>query len=547
MHAHYLTIKRQVDFLRRKVVGRSIVASFTFRRNEWVVVIEDDAGEKSALQFSADSQYPHVVWLEKPPAARRQVSVMNSVIGKVLADVEILPDDRVVRFSFRDSPLLLTARFFGAKTNFLLLDSDGGLQESFKRGSFRRGEAHLFPPEGVNGGKGGASGWEGFTSRPAQSLRGFLKTLPRVNQLIATELLHRVGMSGEEQCAGLASPQLRVLQEELNRFWKACGHDAPRIYQQDGRLVFALTELRHLRGVAEEQFQDINSALRQFCFAAASGREMQRQRSRISSVLQRKHSSLQQALEKLRDYRPDPQKQEYYQNIGQLLISQPHLLKSGSRTVELVNYFNPDLTPIAVTVDPALSAAENAENYFRKARSYGIRQAETVQRRRQLQEELKVLAGLLQKLEKAASGRELSAIEEELKSRQLLPHSREENSQYRLPYKKFDHQGWEIWVGRSARDNDQMTFRLAHKEDIWMHVQGYSGSHVIVRGSGAAAPPGPVLNYAARLAVTNSSARHARYVPVIYTRVKYLRKPRKSPAGTVIPSREKTLFVDPLD
>jgi predicted ribosome quality control (RQC) complex YloA/Tae2 family protein len=142
----------------------------------------------------------------------------------------------------------------------------------------------------------------------------------------------------------------------------------------------------------------------------------------------------------------------------------------------------------------------------------------------------------------------MEQIEEKLKAHHVLSYQAEETEKYRRPYKTYTFKDYEIWVGRSGRDNDTMTFKHANKEDFWLHVQGYSGSHVIIRNPRRVEKiPADVLEYAGGLAVTYSAAKHASYVPVLYTRVKYVRKARKSPPGTVIPTQEKTIFVDPVE
>jgi predicted ribosome quality control (RQC) complex YloA/Tae2 family protein len=75
----------------------------------------------------------------------------------------------------------------------------------------------------------------------------------------------------------------------------------------------------------------------------------------------------------------------------------------------------------------------------------------------------------------------------------------------------FDVECFEVLVGRSARANDELTFRVARPRDVWMHAAGYAGSHVVVRvGDEFADVPGNVIERAAALAAWHSKARHAR-------------------------------------
>jgi len=103
---------------------------------------------------------------------------------------------------------------------------------------------------------------------------------------------------------------------------------------------------------------------------------------------------------------------------------------------------------------------------------------------------------------------------------------------------------FEVVVGRNARENDAVTFRLARSRDLWLHVQGFSGAHVVVRSGGAEVPFDTVL-FAARLAAGFSPARHSGNVAVDYTLRKNVWKVKGQPAGAVSFSHQKTVYVTP--
>ncbi len=109
-------------------------------------------------------------------------------------------------------------------------------------------------------------------------------------------------------------------------------------------------------------------------------------------------------------------------------------------------------------------------------------------------------------------------------------------------------EGWDVLIGRSNEGNDHLTLHLARPEDYWFHVHGAAGSHVVLRrGKGKNEPSKQTLLEVASWAAFYSQARTAGTVPVIVTRKKYVRKPRKAPAGTVTCEREKTLMVRPKE
>ena len=102
--------------------------------------------------------------------------------------------------------------------------------------------------------------------------------------------------------------------------------------------------------------------------------------------------------------------------------------------------------------------------------------------------------------------------------------------------------GMEILVGRTARDNDTLTFQIASQRDFWLHVAGCPGSHVIVRNpEGLPSLPRETLRFAAVLAARHSKARAARQVSVHVAQVKDVSKPKGAPPGQVSLKRYRSV------
>ena len=110
---------------------------------------------------------------------------------------------------------------------------------------------------------------------------------------------------------------------------------------------------------------------------------------------------------------------------------------------------------------------------------------------------------------------------------------------YRLPG------GWQVLVGRTDADNDDLTFRVARPDDWWLHSRGTPGSHVILQGPPGADPDRETLHRAAAIAAYHSKARTAGVVAVPGTRVRDVRKPRGAKAGTVQIWHERVFKVRP--
>ncbi len=105
--------------------------------------------------------------------------------------------------------------------------------------------------------------------------------------------------------------------------------------------------------------------------------------------------------------------------------------------------------------------------------------------------------------------------------------------------------GWQVLVGRTDADNDDLSFRVARPHDWWFHVRGMPGSHVILQGPPGADPDRQTLTRAAAIAAYHSTARHAGIVAVSGTRVRDVSKPRGATAGTVQIRHERVFRVHP--
>ncbi len=116
-----------------------------------------------------------------------------------------------------------------------------------------------------------------------------------------------------------------------------------------------------------------------------------------------------------------------------------------------------------------------------------------------------------------------------------------------MKIKKFNSSsGLEIWVGQDDYSNDQLSLKIAHTNDLWFHVSGLPGSHVLLRcGESGATPDKESVREAASLAAWYSKMRNAGKVAVFYCLAQYVKKPRGAKPGTVTIHKEKKISVRP--
>jgi hypothetical protein len=263
----------------------------------------------------------------------------------------------------------------------------------------------------------------------------------------------------------------------------------------------------------------------------AAGEEALRRRARKAGALRRELEGA-----------PDPAP---LRAVGDLLLARFAAVPTGVAEVELAGF---DDVPVRVALDPALPVHENAKRYYDRA-------GRAERARAELPARIEAAAGAEAKLRALLEGVRSGTRDPEelagvvagegpaLGGRSV---ARGGDGSPALPYRRFRSSGGlEIRVGRGARKNDDLTFRHAAPDDVWLHVRESPGAHVVLRWGRSENPPARDLEEAAILAALHSDARHAGVVPVDWTLRKHVRKPRKAPPGAVIPDRVKTLFVEP--
>ncbi len=237
---------------------------------------------------------------------------------------------------------------------------------------------------------------------------------------------------------------------------------------------------------------------------------------------------------------------------GETLAIHLHALTQGADEVILTDAEGLECT---IAMDPAHTPVENMEGYFKTARK-ADRGRETIAERFEtasgrvdkltaLEVELtELLAGDIDPLETIPEWRERNA---DLLGEAPRPGMKRRIPDVTLPFRRYRlDDRWDVWVGRHNKENDELTHKASSPDDWWFHAQGVAGSHVILRTAGKPDQvPRSVLAKAAAVAAYHSKARTSGLAPVVYTLRKYVRKPRKSPAGTASCIREKSLMVEP--
>lgn len=254
--------------------------------------------------------------------------------------------------------------------------------------------------------------------------------------------------------------------------------------------------------------------------------------------------TLKKELRLLEAWRSDLSKASTYRDYaryGELIKANLGGIAKGTDHLEVTDYFDDQLPNITIPLDPMKSAQGNMDDYFQKHRKYLAAERELNPRIKQAERSIERLRQELKEIEQgtwtppAAPSARLNAG---ISKRPLA------TDQRRGPFRRFTStDGLPIFVGRNARENDELTFSLAKSDDLWLHARGTPGSHVIVRLSKGTDPPPETLRDAATLALLYSDLKKSGKGEVIYTRRKWVKKAKGQAAGAVVVTQEKSLHV----
>ncbi len=298
----------------------------------------------------------------------------------------------------------------------------------------------------------------------------------------------------------------------------------------------------HRNAEESRTFESWNEAAR-FAFLEHAGtiRDDARRQDVLRS-LTRKLKRKRRAVERVRSELERSERAPELRRKGQLLLARKDDFRRGEAKQNLLDYDG--VTRVEVEVDPRLGPVENAESLFRRAKKAGRVAERSPARLAQLEKEI---AGLEAEIAKTndASGDELAG----LRKRHAEPGRSKSGprDEERIRFRRYTVSGgWEVLVGKSNRDNDLLTQRVAAPSDLWFHARQAPGSHVVLRRAGRKERPDKrAILEAAAIAAFHSKAGKSSKVAVLYTERRHVRKPRGAKPGLVTVSREDVVLVRP--
>ena len=455
----------------------------------------------------------------------------------------------------------LILELMGRNSNLILTDGDGRIIDCMRRVDFEMSEARqvlpgLFyrePPKQDKRiprqtGEAELLSLLEAVDSPKRLDAWLLDTFAGLSPLISRELSCRFCGEVEADILALSRPELaRFLAREL----AMTGEKQPVLLLQGGAAKdFSYRPIEQYGDYMTSRRCESFSALLDEFYTQRDRNERMRQRSQtlrksVTTLYERTLRKL-AAQKKEREATLD---RERLRRMGDIVTANLHAIRRGQTLLRAVDFYDAEMSEIEIPLKPNLSPQQNAAKFYKDYAK--AKHAEKI-----LTEQISVgeieaqyFAGVLEELDRAENERDLSEIRAELEDGGYLRAAdRQKKKQIRqapskpLEFRSSD--GFPIFVGKNNRQNDQLSLKSAHKNDIWLHIQKAHGAHVIIECGGAEVPDTTVTE-AAMLAAYYSEAKQGQNLPVDVTPVRFLRKPNGAKPGMVVYDRYRTVYVTP--
>lgn len=367
-----------------------------------------------------------------------------------------------------------------------------------------------------------------------------------ISPLIARELCFRFTGATDTPLTGLSLPALAAF---LAAQFASMDSFTPVLLLRGGvPAEFSYREILQYGDFMEETRCGSFSQLLDRFYTQTDRAERMRQKSQtLRKTVTTLHERVLRKLELQRRERDSTLNREQLRRMGDIVTANLHAIARGQALLRAENFYEADAPLIEIPLKPELSPQQNAAKFYKEYAKAKTAEKILTQQLAQGEAEAEYLAAVLDELSRAESEADLAEIRQELESGGYLRPA-DRKKQPKLPPSKpmefVSGDGYHIFVGRNNRQNDQLSMKTARKDDLWLHIQKFHGTHVIIACAGVR-PPDRTVTEAAMLAAFYSQAKNGQNVPVDVTQVRNLRKPNGAKPGMVVYDRYQTVIVTP--
>ena len=515
MHLNYHFLKFLCPRLQALVEGMQVYECFTQNKDELVIGLSN--GERQ--RYIRANLAPANTCLSFPEEFKRSkknnVSLFPELISDTVLEVAVLEFERAFYLRFSSGRLLLF-KLHGSRSNILLYPQEEDQPSVIFRNELKEDKdlriAQLQNPLVLD--------WNRFAELEGNAAQ-FLPTLGKVPRQWLKE-------------KGYIDAPLPTRWQLMQEVTDMLDHPLFAITQENGQYILTLLPVESHIFITEDPILAAN----EFFKYAVVVQAFEREKNQLIKKLEEAKKKTQNYLDKTQAKLLELEEESSPSQLADIIMANLHQIPAGAEKANLFDFYRNE--PIEVKFKRGVSPQKQAENLYRKGKN---RKIEIQQLQKNLQDKedyyLSVEAQL-EELAKITHFKELRAFEKE---NNLI--SVKKDQQEAIPYKRFEVDGFEVLVGKSAKANDELLRRYTWKEDLWLHAKDVSGSHVVIKYKSGQRISNSTLERAAELAAYYSKNKTASLAAVIYTPCKYVRKVKGSAPGAVMVDKERVIMVKP--
>ena len=510
MHTNYYFLRQLAPALTERLRGYRVAACFSQEKDELVVGLTNGTAEYW-LKAQLGANFPAIALPETFQRARaNSVDLFPALLGELVEAVAAWPQDRVLQVTFR-SGARLVFKLYGPRPNAIFRPGPEAPAQLFQQKLLADGE---------------------LRPQPVAAPLSVGKLPPPLADLPLRYLrAHGYDSAPDEAKTRLVNQVLAQLEKPAQYY----------IVQLDGRTRLSLLPLgdplETLPGA------DPVAALRRFVPMALGRRALEMETKHVRQLLERRADEAGTAAAHARQRLHALAHEAGYRHTADLIMAHLHDIPPGATQIEVLDFYTNQ--PKTIKLKRTEKPQHTAENLYRKGKNQQIEERQLAERIARREAEALTALERLEELDTVPALAELRGLRTWRKQHGLDPAPAAGKAVAALPFKVFEDRGFTILVGRNAANNDLLTQKYAHKEDLWLHAKDVTGSHVVIRHRAGQPIPEPVVEHAAMLAGWYSRRQHDSLCPVTVTPKKFVRKPKGALPGQVVVERERVVLVKP--
>jgi len=565
--------------------GGRITQIYQPAKDELLLVFRTTGQGNKKLLLSAKADAARIQFTESAPENPKVPPMLCMLLRKKLGGGKLLdirqPDlERILFFDFESVNeigdrvfYVLAVEIMGKHSNIILFDKDGIIVDSLKRVDLTISSQRLVlpnlryslpPPQDkisvLSHDENDIIRLLLADGNESELSRVLMKHVQGISPVIAREIQYKAAVSDiENECPlfitnrNLSDTQRERLKDALKCLILTCrgisGRPIGLSHKAGSFFDMSFMNISQYGHTAEiHTFNSFSNMLDAFYSERAQAQRIRQQSSDLYKLI----SNLTERISKKINLQKSDLKKcadrEELRMKGDLVSAYIHKISRGDTFVDVENFYDENNALLRIELNPALSPGQNAQKFYKNYRKAKTAEQMLTQQIEKAAEELKYIDAVFYSLKNAKNISELEQIRYELMEQGYIKQQKNKQKQQQsfvpLSYKSSD--GFRILVGRNNKQNDFLTLKQSNKNDIWFHTKDISGSHTVLVTEGRDVSE-TAMKEAAQLAAYYSSARESSKVPVDYTQIRYVSKPKGSKPGMVIYINQKTIYAEPKE